>query len=275
MHRAPLLLIVAVCGLTSCSSDAPLGPSLPTPFTFFVTSTTSVTGNFGGLLAAPTRCASGWRRSSGRAPEPGTRTERGERNCRTGTGRPMRATALAAVRGSTPNRAHRGEQRGGAPQPHGKRRGVRGRARSAHQRAVDRFAGAGPARHPHRFDRGRHAAAGLTCGDWTSDSLPDGPGRPFGRTGPRRGTPPAPPRPGTRRTSTRAARTRHRAAAPDASTVSRASKLRRWFPGCCSECHLRGGQRIQCAIFFLRKVAPPDRGVHRERGNVEQEPKEQ
>jgi hypothetical protein len=56
MRRTPLILIVAVCGLASCSSDAPLGPSPQTPFTFFVTSTTSTTGNLGGIQAADAMC---------------------------------------------------------------------------------------------------------------------------------------------------------------------------------------------------------------------------
>jgi len=56
MRCTPLLLIVAVCGLSSCSSDAPLGPSPQTPFTFFVTSTTSTTGNLGGIRAADAMC---------------------------------------------------------------------------------------------------------------------------------------------------------------------------------------------------------------------------
>jgi len=56
MRCTPLILIVAVCGLASCSSDAPLGPSPQTPFTFFVTSTTSTTGNLGGIRAADAMC---------------------------------------------------------------------------------------------------------------------------------------------------------------------------------------------------------------------------
>jgi len=56
MRCTPLLLILAVCGLSSCSSDAPLGPSPQTPFTFFVTSTTSTTGNLGGIRAADAMC---------------------------------------------------------------------------------------------------------------------------------------------------------------------------------------------------------------------------
>ena len=49
-----LLLVLALIAL-SCGSDTPTAPSGPTA-SFFVTSTTSVTGNLGGLTGADARC---------------------------------------------------------------------------------------------------------------------------------------------------------------------------------------------------------------------------
>ena len=51
-----------------------------------------------------------------------------------------------------------------------RRRAVRRRTRPADQRAMDRVAESRAARHPDRIERGRHAVAGWTCADWTSDS---------------------------------------------------------------------------------------------------------
>ena len=56
MARSSLLLFLALVAL-SCGSDTPTSPSGPT-VSFFVTSTTSVTGNLGGLTGADSRCQS-------------------------------------------------------------------------------------------------------------------------------------------------------------------------------------------------------------------------
>jgi hypothetical protein len=56
MRRASFLLLIGACSLASCSGDTPAGPSPQTPFSFFVTSVTSTTGDLGGLRAADATC---------------------------------------------------------------------------------------------------------------------------------------------------------------------------------------------------------------------------
>ena len=56
MRASYLLLIGACAALASCNGDAPLGPSAQTPFSFFVTSTTSTTGDLGGIQGADATC---------------------------------------------------------------------------------------------------------------------------------------------------------------------------------------------------------------------------
>lgn len=56
MRRASFLLFIGACSLASCSGDTPAGPSPQTPFSFFVTSVTSTTGDLGGLRAADATC---------------------------------------------------------------------------------------------------------------------------------------------------------------------------------------------------------------------------
>ncbi len=58
MRYASLLPLVSVCILAStCGGDGgPLSPTLQGPVTFFVTSTTSTTGNLGGIRAADAAC---------------------------------------------------------------------------------------------------------------------------------------------------------------------------------------------------------------------------
>ena len=56
MRRALFLLLIGACILASCSGDTPAGPSPQTPFSFFVTSTTSTTGDLGGIRAADATC---------------------------------------------------------------------------------------------------------------------------------------------------------------------------------------------------------------------------
>ena len=56
MRRSAILLLTAFIG-SSCGDDRwPLGPSGSSSMGFFVTSTTSVTGNLGGLAGADATC---------------------------------------------------------------------------------------------------------------------------------------------------------------------------------------------------------------------------
>src|SRR5919108_542258 len=54
MTRPTRLILVVL--LTACSDDSPTAPSRPPAVGFFVTSTTSATGNLGGLAGADATC---------------------------------------------------------------------------------------------------------------------------------------------------------------------------------------------------------------------------
>ena len=157
--RRGLFFILAVCGLVSCSSDAPVGPSPQTPFTFFVTSTTSTTGNLGGIQAADAMCqrlatAVGhgrrvWRaylsvESRLRQWQPG---ERCSQPIGQGPWFNINGDRVAAnlTELHDPTSAPRRRER------------VSGRERAENQRTVDGIADTKPARHPHGIERRWHA----------------------------------------------------------------------------------------------------------------------
>ena len=135
---------------------------------FFVTSTTGVTGNLDGLTRG--RCHVSATGCRGRA---GWTTWRAylsvERDPANGNQPTHARTASAAGPGTTPA-SGRGERLDRAPLADGRRRIIPRRARSAHQRPVD----GSPAPVEHDILTGSNAdgtlAAGLTCSDWTSDS---------------------------------------------------------------------------------------------------------
>ena len=156
--RRTLSLILALAAV-SCGDDdsSPNGPSSTGPtVSFFVTSVTSSTGNLGGLAGADARCQSlaaaaghgarTWRAYLSAERDPANSNQPTHAKDRIGTG-PWYNANLALVANSV-TELHARSRRC---------RSVRRRARPAYQRAMDRFAISGRARHPHRLERRRDA----------------------------------------------------------------------------------------------------------------------
>jgi hypothetical protein len=167
MARSSLLLFLALVAL-SCGSDTPTSPSGPT-VSFFVTSTTSVTGNLGGLTGADSRC-----QSLAQAVGHGSRTWRA-----------YLSVERDPANGNQPT--HAKDRIGSGPWYNINRVVVANNGTELHNRTGDaalfldergqRINGqwtGSPAPVEHDILTGSNAdgtlAAGLTCADWTSDS---------------------------------------------------------------------------------------------------------
>jgi hypothetical protein len=167
MARSSLLLCLALVAL-SCGSDTPTSPSGPT-VSFFVTSTTSVTGNLGGLTGADSRC-----QSLAQAVGHGSRTWRA-----------YLSVERDPANGNQPT--HAKDRIGSGPWYNINRVVVANNGTELHNRTGDaalfldergqRINGqwtGSPAPVEHDILTGSNAdgtlAAGLTCADWTSDS---------------------------------------------------------------------------------------------------------
>jgi hypothetical protein len=167
MARSSLLLVLALAAL-SCGSDTPTSPSGPT-VSFFVTSTTSVTGNLGGLTGADARCQSlaqavghgsrTWRAYLSVERDPANGNQPTHAKDRIGSGPwynvngGLIATNVTELHNRTGDAALFLDERG--------------------QRINGQWTGS-PAPVEHDILTGSNAdgtlAAGLTCVDWTSDS---------------------------------------------------------------------------------------------------------
>ena len=167
MTRVPLLLVILV--LASCTENknptTPSGPSL----SFFVSSTTSPTGNLGGLAAADARCQS--------------------LAAAVGRGARIWRAYLSVDRDSTNNNqpTHARDRIGAGPWHNANLTLVANNIAELHARAGDasifidergqlingQWTGS-PTPNQHDILTGSNAdgtlAPGLTCGDWTSDS---------------------------------------------------------------------------------------------------------
>ena len=167
MARCSLLLFLALVAL-SCGSDTPTSPSGPT-VSFFVTSTTSVTGNLGGLTGADSRC-----QSLAQAVGHGSRTWRA-----------YLSVERDPANGNQPT--HAKDRIGSGPWYNINRVVVANNGTELHNRTGDaalfldergqRINGqwtGSPAPVEHDILTGSNAdgtlAAGFTCADWTSDS---------------------------------------------------------------------------------------------------------
>ena len=223
--RASLLTILLLMTVGCEDDNGPTSPSAPS-LSFFVTSATSVTGNLGGLAGADATCqrlatAVGERQHiMARLPE--RRTGSREQQSADPRARPHRHRAVVQRRP-----AARRQQRRRASFAHGGCRALRGRARAADQRPVDRVAQPGRTRHPDRLElgrdrAGRHDLRGLDVRFGERRRR-----RSDIRTGWVRARARRPlSRPGTLRTPTRTARTRRLAAEQAGSTVSRPDERR-------------------------------------------------
>ena len=155
--RNSLIILGLVMTVACGDGDGPTSPSGGRPMSFFVSSTTSVTGNLGGLAGADATCqrlAAAVGQGSGRVWRAYLSVERDASNGnrpthardRIGLGPWFNVAGVAVANNLTELHSRSG------------RRGdLHRRTRSAHQRPVDRFAGAGRARHPDRLQRRRHA----------------------------------------------------------------------------------------------------------------------
>ena len=167
--RRYLLSIVILLGASGCDDDTPTGPS-PSSLGFFVTSTTSVTGNLGGLAGADATCQrlaaavgqggrTTWRAYLSVERDPTNGNQPTHARDRIGTGPWFNASGVAVANNLAELHARTGDanlfvdERG--------------------QRINGQWTGS-PAPVQHDILTGSTAdgtvAAGLTCEDWTSAS---------------------------------------------------------------------------------------------------------
>ena len=220
MLRIAALALAAVC-VAACTKNSSAPTERGTGTTFFVTSSRSTTGNLGGLRGADAICQNlatavgagnkTWRAylSVERDADNGNRPT--DARSRIGTGPWFNAKGVMLASNLTALHALKGDatlfvDEKGEP--------INGQ-----------WVGS-PSPVEHDILTGSAAdgtlLAGLTCGDWTSDSTTAiGAGRALRWLRARTATRPARCRPGTRRTRTRTARTPRRAEAPAGSTASR------------------------------------------------------